>query len=117
MLISILAVYSITAHPELFADAAFIPIYPWGGSLSERSDEILAAMRDDLTFMMDDTILPSPLTEIPTATGLVFNNLVGEEFGCFQEFIEPEIPMHLFDSELLSRALENICSDLTTEYW
>jgi hypothetical protein len=116
-LISTLVIYLSTTTTKSFVDAAFIPTYPWGGSLSQRSNEILEAMRDDLSYSMDETLFPSPMRANPTATALVFNNIFGEEYACIQETPASDIPMHLYDSELLSHLLQNICSDLTIEYW
>jgi hypothetical protein len=96
--------------------AALSPGYPWAGSLESRSEEILSAMRDELTLTMDVSILPSNLAANPDSL-LSLNNVFGEEYQCSMSKSSDSIPLHFFDPELLSHLLGSVCSDMTIDYW
>ena len=99
-----------------------ISAYPWGRTLKERSDLLLTKLRDELSLPMQQEWLPEPLASQPQSS-LVFTNVDGAEFICGLEEAakgssrSDAIPMHFYDSQLLSSKLDSICSAMTVDYW
>lgn len=101
--------------------AEAISFYPWGQSLGDRSEAILTKLRDDLSLTMERLWLPEPLASNPDS-GLVFTNVDGEEYLCGLEEAAGKnpadtVPLHFYDSQLLSSKLAERCSTITTDYW
>jgi hypothetical protein len=96
--------------------------YPWSGTLEQRQQEILVALRDDMLLEMDESILPLPLDN-QSKSILMLNNVYGTAFTCGIQIDSnvisnnDQIPLHFYDSELLSHKLKNTCSALTIDYW
>jgi hypothetical protein len=84
-------------------------------------------MQEELSLSLDRQWVPQPLGTSP-ASALVFTNMLGQEFLCSLEEEErgaggplakdrDAIPLHLYDSELLSAKLGDACSTLVVGYW
>ena len=98
-----------------------ISVYPWGQSLEVRSEKLLAKLRDELSLSMDTEWLPEPVASNHGAS-MVFTNVEGGEYVCgvdegaADQRVEA-IPLHFYDSELLSSKLDHLCSSMTVDYW
>lgn len=120
---SICALMLSTAALQTFVDnvVSGISIYPWGKGLETRSEILLTKLREELSLSLDTEWLPQPVAS-DGAASLLFTNVEGGEYVCgVDEGAAAErvdaIPLHFFDSELLSSKLDHMCSAMTVDYW
>lgn len=94
-------------------------MYPWGkGSLADRQEDILDALRENTFLDVKEEILPSQL-----ANGTMYlRNLEGQTHEIktqdynHQQGKRIEIPV-ITDANAVSKALEGVCAVLPIQYW